>query len=872
MNLALNILTLLSRTMKHLPHFVRLMLSVVLLWGCFGVAQAQKVTSLRGVVKDAQTGESLPFVQIVFIGTTNGTVSDYEGRFSLSNDVGDTLVLFKMMGYQPDTLSLHYGKSLSGKKILLRPAATQLPAVAIRPNDKMGRYRRKDNPAVELARKVIEHKDSNRLEQREDFSRIVYDKTTMALDDFHPNFRKHKLWKHFPFVEKYIDTTEFDETEILNISIRECLMQQQFRGKERQMRTLTTARRSEGLSQELESEDIDGNLTSLFAPIDIYENQVNLVSNQFVGPLSERMAITFYHYFITDTIVEDGERLVELSFAPARKESYGFIGQMYITLDGRYAVRRVTMKVSGGSNVNFVRDLTLLQTFQTDSMGHNRPMRCDTYGRMYINKRIQQVYIHQLRHFSDYRFGDSTACVPDSLFSPVQNNASLPTATKVRRKVWNQIRPIELRRQETVLDSFKVELMRTPGMKFAIRTAEVLLTSYAYTNSNHDSARFAIGPVYNFISQNSLEGYRFRIGGQSTARLNNRNFFNGYVAYGLNDSRFKTNINLIHTFEEKRRHPYEGPLGVLALSAKYDIESPGISFEQYDPDNILMQAIETRIMQYAAEAKLRLRRQWGNIGTDSWIASQHFEPANALSYYRYMNDGSLQFVDGYWNHEISASFTFTPNRKEKNNRDGKSSSMNLSRDRFWVSLTHSTGMIDGFLYNSSAFRIYKEFWLPPFGNIDILCTGGKVWNTAPLPKLIIPNGNASFLMADNAFNTMRPMEYIVDQHISLFATYHMRGLILSRIPIIKRLKLREVFSFNMLYGGLSEKNDPASMTPGLYTFPTVSKQLGKEPYMEYSIGVENILKVIRIDYVARINYKDGSAMDHGWRMGLKFTL
>lgn len=851
-----------TKTVRHTLILLSLLLIALPSWG-------QRMTSMRGVVYDAVTKEKLPFVQVFFLGTANGTVTDFEGRFSISNDMGDTLVVFKMMGYQSDTLSLHYGKSVSGKKIYLKETTTQLPTVVVNPGRKMDKYSRKDNPAVELARKVIAHKDSNLIHQ--DYSRNVYDKTTMALDDFHPDFKKHKLWKHFPFVEKYIDTTEFDETEILNISIRECMMLQQYNHESNSTRTLTTARRSDGLNQELEGMELDGNITNIFAPIDIYSNQIDLVSNQFVGPLSDVLAITFYHYYITDTIVENDETLVELSFAPARPESFGFIGQMYITLDGTYAVRRITMKVSAGANVNFVRDLTILQTFERDSLGHNRAVRCDTYGRMFVFKKLQQMYIHQLRNFSDYRFADSIHHVPDTLFSALKHSATLPEAHKVRRKEFNQIRPIELRWQETVLDSFRYEFARMPGVKFTLNTLEILALGYIYSDSQHDSARFVIGPIYNFVSNNTLEGWRFRIGGHTTARLNPKNFFNGYVAYGCTDRRPKGNFNYIHSFEEKRRQPYESPLGVMILSAQYEVESPGLSFEQYDPDNILMQAIETRIMQYVGEGKLRLRRQHGILETDGWIASQHYEPANALSYERFTATGT-ETVNSFWNHELSASLTLTPNRQSTNSRDGKTSNLNRSRDKFKLSLSHTLGIMDGFIYNSTSFQMLKQFWMSPFGNIDILLTAGKVWNQVPLPRLIIPNGNASFLMADNAFNTMRPLEYIVDQHVSLFATYHMRGLILSHIPIIKKFKLREVFSFNMLYGSLTDKNNPALQHPGLYSFPSVTQSLGKLPYMEYSIGVENILKLIRIDYVARITYLQGNPLDHGWRVGLRFTL
>lgn len=830
--------------------------------------QAQRTTSISGRVTDGRSGQPLSYVEFVFVGSGVGAISDNDGRFSISNNEGDTIVLIRMVGYDPDTLHIPLGHSITGRKIALYPISKELSTVQIRPDKKKQRYKRRNNPAVELLQQVLDHKEQNSLDSQRPWSRTVYDKSTIALDDFHPNFRKHLFWKHFPFVEKYIDTTEFDETEILNISFYETLMEQDNLGN---TRTLIKAQRGEGLSQEFSDNDAEEVVTGFFPPIDIYADQIDLFDNQFVSPLSKNLGVAFYHYYITDTIEREGEKLIVLSFAPANKKSNGFIGQLYITNDSTYAIREVKMKVSHQANLNFVEDVNLMETFVRDSLGRNVPLRCDTYGRLYILKRRQKVYIHQMRHYSDYQFSDSVKRLEDSLFSAVEHTAKMPNAEKVRRSVWNDMRPIDLRWQETVLDSFRYEIMRIPGIKRFVRTMEVLGTGNIYFAPKRDSARFYLGNIYNFVSYNTLEGYRLRIGGRTTARFNNQNFFSGYLAYGLQDQRPKGNISYIHTFDEKKRHAYERPLGLLEFSAKYDIESPGIDPSIVNPDNILLQTVSTRIMQYATEGKIRLNRQWGDLSTDSWIAIQHYEPANQLSYFRYLQNGDLQFVNGFWNNEIVGNLSFSPNNKERNKQNGKNAVLS-QKNRTSINLSHTMGWMDGFYYNKSEFRFHKQLWILPLGYIDMNILAGKVWNQAPLPKLIIPNGSASMLMTENTFNSMTPMEYIVDQHISLFATYHMRGLILNHIPIINRLNWREVLGFNMIYGNLTPKNDPDSGIPGLYAFPTVSKRLSDLPYMEFSIGIENIWHVLRMDYVIRLTYKDGTPMDQGWRIGFSFSI
>ena len=182
------------------------------------------------------------------------------------------------------------------------------------------------------------------------------------------------------------------------------------------------------------------------------------------------------------------------------------------------------------------------------------------------------------------------------------------------------------------------------------------------------------------------------------------------------------------------------------------------------------------------------------------------------------------------------------------------------------------GLLDGFYYNRSTFNIFNRFWFAAFGYFDLRMSGGMVWNPVPMPKLFTPNGNASYIMSEYSFNTMRPMEFMMDRYVSLFATYHLKGLILNHIPLIKHLKLREVVGFNILYGAMSEMNRPTSQHVGLYLLPTNADFLTREPYMEYSIGIENILKLIRIDYVRRLSYLEGAASPYAIKVSLQFMM
>lgn len=866
--------------LKRLALVLCLVLSIGTAWG------QRTAAPISGTVTDAKTGEPLAFVQIALPGATRGTITDMEGRFDLSATAEDTVLHFRMVGYRPHTVVLKR-KSSRRLKVAMQPETTTLQEVNVTAKKGRGeRYRRKNNPAVELVKKVIAHKEANSVMSSPMFSRRVFSKLNMCLDQFHPDFEKHRFWKHFPFVEKYIDRAEFDNAEILHFSIRERLQTQNYQaepepGQLFNMRTLTTAYRADGVDVNMSQEGLDDDLDALFPTIDIFDNEIALMSVRFVSPLSTLLATTFYHYYITDTVEIDGQRCIELSFVPSSKGNFGFVGSMYIVADSSYAVRRYAMRVPEAVDLNFVRDLNVMQSFEPDSAGHYLPTRTDTYGRFYIGKRLRQIYAHQMRLCYDYSF-DTLLPQADSLFSALSSTAELPDAHRMLRKDWNAQRPVALSLSETFLDSMRYELARIPSIRFTIHTVEALATGYVPTHRSRDSSRFDIGPLYNMVSHNGIEGLRLRAGGMSRARLNPRNFFDGYVAYGFNDRQPKFSLNLYHTFEPKRRFAKEGPLGYVSFHAGYDIESPGLSFDQYDRDNIMMWSNREVPAQYVADVQLRLRKQWPNfIGIDTWLGVQRIVPTGMLNYYRIVGLAEAGGIDvervNLLHHlQWATNLTLSPGGINVSGRTGETSLLNLTRGATFLTLSHEMGLLDGFYYNRSSLSLVSRLWFAAFGYLDLIGGGGIVWNPVPMPKLFVPNGNGSVFLSERSFNTMEPMEFIMDRYLSLFATYHAKGLVLNHLPLIKRLRLREVVGFRVLWGGMSDMNNPLGNdgrgTAGLYLLPEGAHFLTDTPYMEYSLGIENILKFIRVDYVRRLTYLQEGRPKHAVRVTLQFTM
>ena len=859
----------------------RKILILLLLLSPVAMVAQTVTTSVQGRVRDAETNEPIPFVQVVFEGSTVGTETDMDGRFSLSNDKGLTKLQFRMMGYEPQSYKTEKGKNKKRVTVKMVPRGRTLKAVEITAKKGGKKYSRKNNPAVELVKKVIDHKEKNRIENNNRWRRDVYERLSMSLDDFNPDFEGKRLWRKLNFLEKYIDETEFDATPILIVSMREALAQESYRKSPKQHRRLITGKRMEGLDEVLTDEGIDENIRVMFTPVDIYDGDIELMLNHFTSPLSPILAVGFYKYYITDTCFVEGQKCVELSFVPANQQSYGFTGRMYVSLDpdSTFALTKYVMTVSPHVNLNFVRDLSVVQTFKSDTTTDGKfrwlPYRCDTYGRMYISKRIQELYVHQMRVYTNYDLSDTAQMLPDSIFSAFEHEVTLPKKELMHYKSeFNERRPVKLSAKETVLDSMWVELSRLPEFRAIKYTGEVLTSGYIPTSRKRSDSKFDIGPVFNILSFNHQEGWRLRLGGMSKAEWSPRNFIEGYGAYGFRDKRPKGSLTLTHTFDDKERHSHEAPFSSISLNATYELQTPGQSYDNFDRDNIMSSSDKEMNVQYVAQGMLRFRKEWkSHVRFDTWLAARHYEPSGSLEYLEFQEDGSLKKVDFFTEAEWHVGLSFTPNFSPGTRR--RETQSNLRKDAPSISIGHTVDLVDGVKWvHSTDISADKRIWLSSFGHIDAKLVAGAIWNRAPYTRLYIPSGNSGFWVSNNSFNSMLPMEFIMDRYVAFFATYHLKGWILNRIPLINRLRLREVMGFNILYGGLTDKNNADIDCVGLYKMPEVTQPFGDVPYMEYSIGIENILRILRIDFVRRLTYVDGWDKKDCWfiRIDLKFSL
>ena len=857
--------------------FIRYIILIALLQVVAGtfLSHAQRFTSASGIVKDSITGEPLPFVSVYFDGSTIGAMTDDNGTFTLQNNQGYTKLAAASLGYDTKFIDLKPGKKNDNLEVLLKPTAFEISEVVVKP--KREKYTRKDNPAVELIKKVIAHKNDNRIEAKPEYQTEVYEKLSLSLDNFNPNLDKNKFLKKFKFIKNYLDTSEFNGKPILTVSVRENLSDFYYRKSPKAEKTIVRAKRMQGIDKTLDDGGgITSNLEEIFKSINIFDNNIPILLNRFVSPLSSTLATTYYHYYIMDTLDVGGDKCVDLAFVPANSESYGFTGRLYITLDGNYAVKKVLLNTPANINLNWVDKLRIEQEFKQMPDSTWVLDQENTFVNFYVVKGTQQLYAHQLRNYDNYNFNVQNA---DSVFGLLGALHVLPEATVQPDTFWIHNRPIPLKEKEDALKDLLGQLRKVPAFNAIIKTAEILITGYIPTANDKKVTKFDFGPMNTTFSANHLEGFRMRVGGMTTANLNPYWFASGYLAYGTNDRKIKYNLKLTHSFTKKEYHEGENPVNNLSFIQEYDVYTPGQDFLFTSKDNIFVAwkvGEPVTKMQYIRKSVLQYEKEWLNgLTWKSWIMNQNNEAAGTLQYIKRDESGNLYHIKDFTTSEIGTQLRFAPGERAYNGRSGKESVFNLSKDAPVFKLSHQLG-IKGVLggdynYNHTEISAEKRIWLSSFGHIDAQVKAGKVWDKVPFPLLILPNTNQSITIQPEAFHMMNALEFVTDQYVSFNATYYLKGWILNRIPGIKWLRLREVLSFNMIYGGLTDKNNP-TLTPGLFLLPDGTQPLGSTPYMECSVGLENIFKILRIDYYRRLTYLDHPDIKKGGiRIALRFT-
>jgi hypothetical protein len=814
------------------------------------ILRAQRAGVVEGNVRDSLTGNPLPYASVFFEASSQGTATDLEGDFLLTGSQAYTRLTVRALGYETKTipLDLHAANPLH---ILLAPTSYRLENVVVRPGKE--RYRRRNNPAVDLLRKVIARKDQNHVGAQNEYSVEVYEKLSLALDYT---------------LKNYTDTSIFTGKPILWLSVRESVAEQYYRKNPHEEKIVVRASRQQGIDRTLdESGTISGNLKEIFPHVDIFSNDIALMINRFVSPLSSTLATASYKYYLLDTLDVDGEPCVSLAFAPFNPQGYAFSGILYITLDGSYALRKAQLNAPRNIQLNWVDRLRIEQDFARTGGGTWALSAENIYATFSPMPRAPQLYAHRLRSFGRYNVAPGASLPPP----PDDATAAAPFR-------WEDS-PVPLSEKEKQLPALLDELKKIKAFNVGVKMGEILISDYISTHPRKEESRFDFGPMSSTFSSNYVEGFRARTGGMTTANLHPHLMLAGYMAYGQKDRLPKYQAVATWNFAPRKYHGKEFPMHYLSLEHTSDTEVPGRHFLFTGSDHIALSfgaGQPVSRMQYIRRTALRYEKEWlSHLSVSLWAKREYNEAAGALVYRRLAPDGSAPVIKGFRITEAGLRLRYAPGEKAYNSRKGRQTVFNLSKDAPIFTLSHQTGLGIGggeYRYHHTGAGLEKRFWLSSFGHIDAIWRAGYLWSRVPFPLLIIPNANPSPGIQAETFAMMRPLEFVADRHLSFFLTYYLKGWILSRLPLVRRLALREVVSVNGMYGSLSGRNNPQRNPEGLFAFPSGTIPLGATPYMEASIGLDNIFRILRIDYYRRLTYRDNpGAPRQGFRFALRFS-
>ncbi len=789
------------------------------------------------MVYDAQTREPLPFVNMKYKGINIFTTTDIDGKFSLSTaDPTDTL-LISYIGYKTKKIKIQKNTVIS-KNIGLEPDQVALNEVVILPGE---------NPAHRILRKVIEHKYENNIEKLSAYEYEVYNKVEIDLNNIPKAYKEKRTLRPVKFIFDYIDSASVTEKPYLPVFISETMSDFYYNKSPRNRKEKIKASKVSGL----QDASISQFLGQMYQNVNIYTNTLLVFQKRFESPISNS-GLLYYKYYLIDSVFVDNTWCYQLQFKPRRKEELTFVGNMWIA-DTTFAVKRLEMSMSGDANINFINTFNVVQEynkvdstwmlskdrlvvdfkFQKDRMGF--------YGRKntsYKNIKINQP--HEEKFFADaenIELDQDAVTKSDSYWEKARHD----TLSKNEKQIYKMVDTIK-----------SLPIYRTWYDWI-----------YLFTVGYKPIGYFEFGPYYKTYSSNAVEGNRFRLGGRTSDKFSKWYEFNGYTAYGLKDERFKYGVG-VRSFITKK------PRQIVSLNYKDDLEVLGQSTNAFSHDNALATAFRRRpLSTLTALQQVQTSYEWEpfqGFNNKIFLTNKVMSPRGdqVFEYFAPNGSGSLLPQNNIISSEVSAIIRFAYHEKYVN---GTFSRINMGTRYPVFQFQYTEGLKgvfgSGYNYRKMSLNVNDRIRLVPIlGYTDYIVEGGKIFGTVPFPLLELHGGNETVIYDPLAYNMMNYFEFGSDQYLTIQVFHHFDGFFLNHIPLMRKLKWREVVTGKYIVGSISSKNSDSNTNTEHLIFPTTLTSLNRGPYYEASVGVENIFKIFRIDALWRLSYTDKSYVDY----------
>ena len=672
-----------------------------------------------------------------------------------------------------------------------------------------GSYSRKDNPAVELMKRVIGHKRMTDPTHRPYCMYDTYQKLTLALNDVTPEQLTEGALSKIPGILDHIEPCFQNNKLIMPVTVSETVKRNLFSSNPKRSQVVMIGERSEGIDQLFQTGDqLVKTLRDFFGDVNLYEDDIRLLRQNFMSPIAKG-AISFYRFHIVDTVRVGDDRCIHLAFGPDNSRDIGFSGELYVRDDSTYQLRRCILTVPKQSIVNHVDNMKIWQDFSLLPTGETVLATDDMMIELSLADVFAKSVILRTTRHSGYSFGH----IPNAYFSNRLKQNEERRAVQRSEAFWNNFRRVGLTHSEQRMGQLVDNIWQSsPAFRTIGTGVKLLVDNYVETGK---PSKFDFGPLTSTVSVNSIDGLRLRIGGRTTKALSRDVAIEGYYAHGFRSKGNYWSATL-------RSHGF-------SLSASRDIRYPSDPLMPTDKDNMFLAwkwGDDSKMLAYS-----RQQLQY------EYAAPSGLTLAAAVKRETYEGRGALQFD------KI------------------RTAEMRLTLAYKGFTLSHATG-IDGMFDGECRYNTTEASWkrktsLRAWGTLDSDIRAGVQWDKMPWTLQFMPAANISYIAQPLTFALIDNMEMMSDRYASAILDWDLNGRLLNRIPLVNRLKLREYFSLRMLWGHWTDNG---------CTMPKSGK-----PYFEAAVGIHNILSFLHVEYVRRLTHADmSSANIQGVRIRAEF--
>lgn len=801
----------------------KIILQLLLIVSMSAVAQ----TKVGGVVYD-DMNQTVPYANVCFKGTRECVTTDENGKFYLQSESNHSTLMVSYVGFPNTEVKLN--KSVTYGLRVKFGNTKELAEIKVFG----GKTSKKNNPALDILRKIWEKKRSNGLYKFNQYAMKKYEKVEFDMNSIDSAFMKNRVFKGLEFIFKQVDTSRVTGKTYLPIFINESLYDVYGDNKKGKKKEVLAGNKNSGLG---EGAGVETFIKDLYSDYDIYNNYLNFFDKNFVSPLS-KTGINTYNYVLADSARIDNKWCYNIIYYPRRKGELTFKGDFWVN-DTTFAIKKINMTASKSANINWVKDIYIEQEFDVlnDSVFLLKRDYMMSDFSLSKKEKSKGVYGKRTTIFSDHRFNEEK---PDKFYKESVNDFD-PMAFKRNEAFWEQNRMENLSKDELGVYKMLDTLKTVKKFKQMYNLTTILASGYI------QKGNIDIGPIYSVFGNNDVEGQRIRIGGRTYFGTNDLWRIEGYTAYGFRDDKFKYGISGKWMVNKKNRL-------ILALGNRRDVEQIGVSLTTSN-DVLGRSFASSSVFASGDNSKLT------NVKLSMFSAE--IEPLKSLVFkanisHRNLESASSTFSLAYTNNgntyatinqtELSFGLDFTPKRKtvgygvERLEVDN-----NYSR----IFVNYSRGVKDLFNsdFNYQKIQLYyrQPIYMGGMGRLFSTFEAGKIYGQVPLGLMAVVPGNQSYFIIDNTYNLMNYYEFVTDQYTSLHLEQHFGGRFFSRIPFMKKLNWREIVGLKMVYGSVSDENKAINASGINYLAPT-------KGYWEYHAGIANILKVFRIDFAWRGNY------------------